>query len=188
MIKWNVIFSVGLVFLAVACSTTINPEDYSRIRQKGAEVTKQAQATLLTNVARAMQNGGPQNAVAFCNLNASSLIDSLNRVQQCKITRISNKNRNPQNAAKNNTDKKILAVFETGAATDTVIQSGKHLVYYKTIRVGMPACLKCHGQSETDIAPATLAKLQTLYPNDLATGYRLNDFRGAWKVVFESEK
>jgi len=48
----------------------------------------------------------------------------------------------------------------------------------------MPACLKCHGVPESDIDSATVQKLRALYPTDLATGYRLNDFRGLWKIEF----
>jgi len=48
----------------------------------------------------------------------------------------------------------------------------------------MPACLKCHGNIETDINVSTRNKLTELYPNDLATGYKLNEFRGLWKVEF----
>jgi cytochrome c553 len=58
-------------------------------------------------------------------------------------------------------------------------------VYYKPIRIVMPACLKCHGVPGTDIDSVTIQKLQSLYPADLATGYRLNDFRGLWKVEFK---
>jgi cytochrome c553 len=68
------------------------------------------------------------------------------------------------------------------------LQNGNDLVYYKPIRTGMPACLKCHGNTETDINAATKAKLNELYPNDLATGYKLNDFRGLWKVEFKRQK
>ena len=51
----------------------------------------------------------------------------------------------------------------------------------------MPACLKCHGTPEKDIDAATLEKLNLLYPEDLATAYQLNDFRGLWKVEFPKE-
>ena len=58
------------------------------------------------------------------------------------------------------------------------------LVYYKPIRIALPACLKCHGEPISDIDVATSEKIQNLYPADLATGYKLNDFRGLWKIEF----
>ena len=72
-----------------------------------------------------------------------------------------------------------------GNRQDTLVEMNQKLVYYKTIKTAMPACLKCHGNAETEINQATSEKLQKLYPNDLATGYQLNDFRGLWKIQFE---
>ena len=65
-----------------------------------------------------------------------------------------------------------------------MVQTKQKLVYYKPIKIGMPACLKCHGSSETEINAVTFEKLNTLYPHDLATGYKLKDFRGLWKIEF----
>lgn len=48
--------------------------------------------------------------------------------------------------------------------------------------IAAPLCLTCHGQPE-EIAPEVREKLQTLYPSDQATGYRLNDLRGAVSVA-----
>jgi hypothetical protein len=45
-------------------------------------------------------------------------------------------------------------------------------------------CLVCHGDPQTQIAEATLAKINDLYPEDKATGFAMNDFRGAWKITF----
>ena len=50
----------------------------------------------------------------------------------------------------------------------------------------MPACLKCHGVTGNDIDQATTEKLKKFYPNDLATGYQLDDFRGLWKFEIET--
>lgn len=40
-------------------------------------------------------------------------------------------------------------------------------------------CLNCHGQQITNDVKT---KLDSLYPNDLATGYSKNDFRGVIRV------
>jgi hypothetical protein len=50
--------------------------------------------------------------------------------------------------------------------------------------IGSGACLLCHGDPGTQIAPETMSTIDNLYPNDLATGYALNDFRGVWKITF----
>jgi len=176
---------VAILFVVfISCNIKIDSETYSEFQKKGDEISSLAQATLLTNVGRAIQTGGPEYAVEFCNLKASSLVDSLNQANNCTISRVSAKNRNPENKLSDALDKKIWDSFQNGNKKDTVVSAGKTLVYYKTIKTAMPACLKCHGNRDTDINTSTLEKLQELYPNDLATGYALNEFRGLWKIEF----
>jgi len=60
------------------------------------------------------------------------------------------------------------------------------LNYYKPILTALSACLQCHGPEE-EINPETLQKIKTLYPNDKATGYSINELRGLWKIGFEMQ-
>ena len=55
-------------------------------------------------------------------------------------------------------------------------------VFYKPIVTG-EICLKCHGDPST-FPTALKEKLQTLYPDDLATGYKTGEIRGAFRVEF----
>ena len=135
---------------------------------------------------KAIQKGGPQFAIEFCNLKASSIVDSLSQIGDCNISRVSIKNRNLENGLQGDQEKELWEIFEKSNASDTIIQTSKKLVYYKRINLALPACLKCHGNTSTDINAATLDKLSELYPNDLATGYKLNDFRGLWKIEFDN--
>jgi len=176
-----------LIIFGVACSPRMDEETYKKYQKSGQEITANVQAVLLSNVGKAIQTGGPEYAVEFCNLEAASIVDSLNGVFDSNISRVSAKNRNPQNALSTEQEKDMWQIFAEEQLADTVLQSGTDLVYYKAIRTGMPACLKCHGNPETDINAATKAKLKELYPNDLATGYKLNDFRGLWKVEFKGD-
>lgn len=170
--------------LLVSCNSKINLETYAEFQKKGNEISTLTQSVLLANVGQAMQAGGAVYAVEFCNLKASNLVDSLNQVNNCVISRVSAKNRHSENGLKTDADQKLWAIFEAGTAKDTIIQESKKLVYYKPIKIALPACLKCHGELGTDIDSATAEKLQNLYPADLATGYKLNDFRGLWKIEF----
>jgi hypothetical protein len=63
----------------------------------------------------------------------------------------------------------------------------RKIVYYKPIRIAMPACLKCHGSAEKDIDPKTLAIIRQKYPDDLATNYKEGDLRGLWKITFSGK-
>jgi hypothetical protein len=183
--KPNYFLIAVFAILLFSCKTKIDDAIYAEFKQKGNEITNQAQSVLLANVAQAMQTGGPVYAVEFCNLKASSITDSLNLANNCEISRVSAKNRHPENNLKTEADKNLWAIFEAGMVNDTLIQEDKNLVYYKPIKTAMPACMKCHGTPGFDIDVATTEKLQSLYPNDLATGYQLNDFRGLWKIKFD---
>ena len=181
---------ISFLFILFSCNSPkpkIGAETYSEYQKKGDEIAILAQATLLGNVGKAIQKGGPEYAVEFCNLKASSIIDSLNTLNQCIISRVSDKNRNPENNLKTQNDKEIWKMFQTKMMSDTLVQNKQSLVYYKPIKTALPACLKCHGNAETEISEATLNKIKELYPNDLATGYQLNDFRGLWKVEFKRD-
>lgn len=171
----------------ISCNSSrskIDELSYAEFQKKGNEITGLSQAVLLSKVGNAIRTGGPEYAVEFCNLKASSVVDSLNQVNNCIISRISAKNRNPENGLKNELDKELWAIIEQQALTDTLIKTGGKLVYYKPIKTGMPACLNCHGTPGAEINSATLEKINQLYPGDLATNYKLNDFRGLWKIEF----
>jgi hypothetical protein len=152
--------------------------DYSKL---GDSISFAAQQELLKNVAIAMNEGDPEYAVNFCNTHASRLTDSISSIYNVRISRISDKNRNPNNKP-NKEEELLFQRFKTGLK-DTLLISKKEQIYYKAIHIGMPACLKCHG-SEEEINKGTKAILKEKYPQDLATGYKQGDLRGAWKLVF----
>lgn len=178
---------ISIFSLLISCSSQIDSTTYSDFQKKGNDISGKAQSTLLKNVGMAMQKGGPQYAVEFCNLEASSIIDSLNGISNSIISRVSIKNRNPKAGLNSELEKQLWEVFKKGNVTDTIVRTNSKLVFYKPIKIGLPACLKCHGNLESDINDVTHQKLKVLYPTDLATGYKLEDFRGLWKIEFERE-
>uniref|UniRef100_UPI003216429E c-type heme family protein n=1 Tax=uncultured Draconibacterium sp. TaxID=1573823 RepID=UPI003216429E len=184
--KVNTICFLIMVFF-FSCNQGIDSSTYLKIRESGNEISGKVQATLLSNVGTAIQYGGAEHAVEFCNLKAGAIVDSLNHEFDCKITRITNKTRNAENGLSSSQEMEFWKIFEANTLADTVVKEANALVFYKPIRIGMPACLKCHGNTESDIDTATRQKLRKLYPNDLATGYRLNDLRGLWKIEFEKK-
>lgn len=192
----NIISSGAMVFLLTflfACSNKkeqneIPPETYDQYMKMGGRISGEAQAVLLTVVSDALQQGGAEYAVGFCNLQASSIVDSLSRKHNATIGRVSKKNRNPENNLKNDKEKKLwkdmAKALKAGHAHDTLLMTDNQLIFYRPIITLMPGCLECHGTPGEKILPSTLEKIQTLYPEDKATGYELNEFRGLWKISF----
>ena len=157
--------------------------------QKGGEIASATQNVLLKNVSQAMKKGGPEYAIEFCNLNAMVLKDSLSKLYNCEIKRISNKFRNPVDMPQTETEMEQLNQYEEAFLGGKQLQSNvllfdNRIEYYKPIMVAKNACLKCHGEPNINISSETLAKIKERYPIDRATGYALNDFRGAWKITF----
>ena len=190
--NYLIVTVILLTFLS-ACSNNkkqneIPPETYDQVIKKGARISGEAQAVLLDNVSQAMQKGGPEYAIEFCNLQVSSITEDLSREHDAIIGRVSEKNRNPENNLKNDAEKKLwkhmARAVKAGNGHDTLLMMNNKLVFYRPIKTMMPACLECHGTPEEDILPSTLEKIQTLYPNDKATGYEMNEFRGLWKISF----
>ncbi len=157
--------------------------------QMGMEIASQTQSELLKVVSGAMASGGPVHAIEFCNLKALDLKDSLSRMYNCSIERIALKNRNPEGKPKSETERDQLNSYQQAYARGDSIGPELHVFedrveYYQPILIEVGTCLVCHGDPQTQIAEATFAKINELYPGDKATGFALNDFRGAWKITF----
>jgi hypothetical protein len=185
-------FSVLLSCNTSSVEETTNAEDrienYLELIESSRTISMAAQMELLKNVSTAMEQGGPAHAVGFCNVHALPLTDSLSNTHGAKISRISAKNRNAQNALSTELEQQLWKHYQSNWATtkqkDTVVSTQGKTIYYKPISIAMPACLKCHGEPTVDIAENTIALIDSLYPNDKAKHYKLDDFRGLWKIEF----
>ena len=163
-------------------------QDYSDIGFQYASTTKK---TLGKNLSDAIMAGGTENALSFCNIQAMPLTDSMSRVYNAEIKRVSDKPRNPNNAA--NTEeleqieyyKNLVAEGKTGKEIQPNVKIDGDQVhfYYPILTNGM--CLQCHGVKNEDVKPKTLAMLSKLYPEDKATGYQDNEVRGIFSIIFD---
>lgn len=156
-------------------------------KAKGDSISIISQQTLLKNVSEAIKKQGIVYAVDYCHAEAMPLTNKLSEGSKAQIQRLSNKNRNPVNQLITKEDKAIFQAFKNTSLKDTVVQFRKEYVYYKPIKIGMPTCLKCHGNTETDLSPDVASIIAQKYPIDKATGYQLGDLRGLWKITFKNE-
>ncbi len=162
------------------------PKEYI---QNAGEIVAATQAELLKNVTSAMNSGGTVYAIQFCNLQAMGLKDSLSRLYNCEIRRIASKYRNPEDEPRTETEKEQLNRYLEATSQGVPLEPAAFMFddrveYYHPIVINSGACLLCHGDPDAQIAPETLAAIRELYPGDLATGFSLHDFRGAWKITF----
>ena len=155
----------------------------------GREIATVTQAELLKAVQGAISSGGPAYAVDYCNIEALDIKDSLSTLNNCTIQRLSMKYRNPADKPVTDIEMEQLNTYEMlhgegETLTPSVYIVGDEVEYYQPIVIGSGACLLCHGDPGTQIARETMSVIKKLYPNDLATGYAMNDFRGVWKITF----
>ena len=171
----------------------IYPKELKRISKNNANISyvdkgfQYAMATksvLGKQLKRKLKTKGVTQALEFCNINAPLYTDSVSNQHHVSIKRVSDKPRNTNNKA-NAIEENIIQEFKTLLKDhkDIVpkVQEDLHsaTAYYPIITNGM--CLQCHG-SKRQINALTQHKLNILYPNDKATGYKANELRGIWVV------
>jgi len=164
-----------------------NTPNYQDIGFKYAMTVK---GILGKNLMGAIQKEGAENAVSMCNTRAMVLVDSVAWSLNASIKRVSDKFRNPNNAANElelnyiNKSKEVLA---RGKKIKPKAQEldNKIVCFYPILTNAM--CMQCHGEPNTQIKEATLDKIDELYPNDLARGYAENQLRGIWVVEMDKE-
>lgn len=182
------LFILGLNF--VSCNTpkvsNTEPSDSLLIRF-GDSVAQEMQRVLLQNVAQAIQKGGTDFAVSFCNMRAPQLTDSISKRHYTTVQRLTDRNRNPENYLKTATDSMAWEKITTGERYFIEQEQDGNKYFYKPIFVAMPTCISCHGNAN-DIAESTHKIITNKYPNDKATGYKQGDLRGMWKILVQKDK
>jgi Protein of unknown function (DUF3365) len=163
-------------------------DDTVRVQTSRATVTE-FMISLKQQLRRALQMGGPSNAIQVCTVGAPAIAADLSARTGARVGRTSLKPRNPDNAP-DDWERATLQAFEQRRqagedprgieAWATVAGAdGPVFRYMKAIPMG-GNCLPCHGQVVDRSVADTLA---ALYPNDTATGYNVGDVRGAFTIV-----
>lgn len=160
--------------------------------EKSKAVIQEFFGKLKGELESAMKQGGPINAIEVCNRVAPGIAHELSTKHNMSVARTSLKTRNPDNAPdawetavlKKFEERKAAGENPDAIAFGEVVETGgkKEFRFMKAIVMPpedkMP-CLKCHG---TNIDPAVAAKLDALYPKDMARGYKAGDVRGAFTL------
>jgi len=150
--------------------------------------------TLKQELMAAMQAGGPVNAVSVCNLTAPGIANTYSASEGREVSRTSLRVRNPGNAPVA-WQRAVLESFEQRKQAgedvtalefhEVVTTEGvRELRYMKAIPTAK-LCLACHGET---VDSTVRTRLETLYPNDQAMGYRVGDIRGAFSVTQTLDK
>lgn len=177
---------IALVLLAVSASAVAEPPTN---REQAMAATAAFGKALKAELVGAMQSGGPLAAIEVCHVKAPAIAEAVSSEQGMQVSRVSLKNRNPDNAP-SDWQKAVLLGFDESAEMgedigglswqQTVeVDGGQEYRFMKAIPTG-GVCLACHGKS---LAPEVQAAIAERYPDDKATGFREGDLRGAFVVV-----
>ena len=179
-----------LALLLAGCATpgteTQKPDPVQVDEMRAAAKTLATQ--LGGTLKQEMAAHGPESAVGVCKEMAPKIAADLSKQTGWNVARVGTRVRNTETGTPDAWDSKTLAVFserikqgekaEAMELAEVVVEpSGPFLRYAKAIAV-QPPCLICHGSIDA-IPEGVKARLQSEYPMDQATGYRLGELRGA---------
>lgn len=176
-----------------ACSMMVsvasaNDEIKSRSQQSKQAVQEFA-GQLKGELQSAMKSKGPMHAVDVCHKKAPEIAQQLSEKYGWEISRTSLKARNAGNQP-DAWEKSVLEKFEQRKADGEDVKPMAHAEivetdgkkqfrFMKAIPTG-GVCLTCHGDN---IATELKAKIDELYPQDAATGFKEGDIRGAFSIT-----
>ncbi len=184
--------SVALLCIA-PFGATLADEQVKQRAAKSKVVVKEFFGELKGELVKAMKEGGPLNAINVCNKSAPYIAHAMSQKHGMKVARTSLKTRNPDNAP-DAWERAVLEKFEERRAAG---ENPAKMAYFEVVEndgkkqfrfmkaIGMPPlnkmpCLKCHGEN---IDPKVAAKLDELYPQDMARGYKPGQIRGAFTIT-----
>ena len=169
-------------------SLTVNAASEQEMIAESQAAIKDFSSRLKNELQQGMKKGGPVSAIQICNTVAADISKTISQQYGWKLARTSLKVRNPNNAP-DKWETKILKSFQDRRSNG---EDPKKMVFSQTIDVNnqqtfrymqaIPTggvCLACHGEQ---ISPEVSQKLQQLYPQDQATGFKIGDIRGAFTI------
>ena len=181
-----------IVTAMLCCLPFTATADTDQYKAEAKKITGAFFDELKGELVKGMKAGGPVAAISVCNSLAPAIAMKHSKNSGWDVGRTSLKLRNPNNAP-DAWETKVLQQFEerrargespdTMAYAETVEEGGDR--YYRFMKaIVMPPlekmpCLKCHGEN---IDPETAARLDELYPQDKARGYKAGQVRGAFTL------
>ena len=172
--------------LASAAEEAMWPEWVGKSRELSMQLGKELKAEL----GAAIEKGGPVAAIDVCRTRAPAIAARLSAESGARVGRTALRVRNAGNAP-DDLERAVLEQFAGDMASGRVEgpleaafeikrEGGIERHYMRAIPTEA-LCLTCHGET---LAPDLAAAIAREYPNDQATGFKLGELRGAFRVVW----
>lgn len=201
--KKTLVALTAATLLGSCAASNVKSIDDEASLNKVKAITEQSFKTvvpkLMGTVMTKVEKEGYASAVSFCNENVAGMGKNATEALSAKFSkeygiksfrfgRTTEKLRNPDNAP-NAAQHYVLEKWEDAEesgekASPMFIEADG--VYYgmMPIRIQTPVCLGCHGTPDK-VDQDAMKVIEERYPDDRATGYKLNDLRGAFYVEIE---
>ncbi|MFC3416545.1 Tll0287-like domain-containing protein [Algoriphagus hitonicola] len=160
----------------------------------GDSISTEAQKQLIGQLQNAIAEKGVPGAIEFCNVQALPILEEVSQKYEVEVRRVSNRYRNPVDQP-SEMEQRILETYEYNVENELEstpnlqkIDDGEAYLYSKAIVIPGGLCLNCHGDPQKDISEETLEKINSLYPQDKATGHKIGDLRGMWSVKIQKSE
>lgn len=171
--------------LSLAFSDVVKSKDNQELNE-AQMLVKQFGKSLKGTLQSSLKENGPEAAIDVCNLQALPISKAISNQSGWIVGRTALKTRNAANSP-DTWELNVLNEFEQRKAAgedlktieySEVVADGDNSVfrYMKAIPTS-EVCLKCHG---SNLADSITNKINSLYPEDKATGFNLGDIRGAF--------
>jgi hypothetical protein len=151
------------------------------------------QAELQAQLKAAIAAGGPKDGVSVCQQAAPAIAQAQSEASGAAVSRIAEKHRNPAGGVPADLAKAYAALkaapLVDGKPNRQIVRTGSgaeaRVHFLSAIPMQEQPCAVCHG---TNIDPALKAHIEELYPEDLATGFKPGDLRGALLISWDAAK
>jgi hypothetical protein len=154
------------------------PADLRPTVQRGDLIIISLQATMLSELSRELETGGPIHAVNSCHIDTTGDAYRLARQQGVTVGRTSDRLRHPINAPRPWAAGIVKQYAGSKAANidGFAVDLGDRVGLLRPI-AHRPICSGCHGK-ETELDPRVRALLKERYPHDRAVGFVRGELRG----------
>lgn len=167
----------------------LSQNEYDSLNNASNLLIKNTFDTLKNTLTKTIGDSGIGNAIQVCNFSAHEL-ESVYANDNMQIRRTSTKYRNVNNKP-NELENTWLNKFQESISkkqepgTTSLYENGE-FHFFKPIII-QPLCLSCHGNPSQDIQVDVMKRIDSLYPNDLAKGYKNGELRALWHVIIKYE-
>lgn len=181
------ILSVLVVLFGTVSQAVFSDSKQEALLTEARQIAKDMPPKLMAVLTEEINNNGFASAISVCRDKAPAMAKAASEKTGWQIRRVSERNRNPL-AVPDDWESTVLSEFDKRAKAGEplaqlekaalVTHKGQQQYRYMKALPTQPLCLNCHGQVNK-LHGDVKKVLKELYPGDRATGYELEQIRGA---------